>query len=420
MDVNAVKVRGLRRMKAISLGLLAAAALLFAVASSLEGRHPGWAYLAAFAEAAMIGAIADWFAVVALFRHPLGLPIPHTAIVPANKARIGANLASFICSNFLSTPQVLEKLRHFDPAGRLADWLAAPGHADQVGAYLKAAMRYGLDALDDDRVSRFIRATVLTRLEQLDVSHLAGQVLDVLTAQGRHQALLDEVLQQVASLIEDEAVQAKIAAVIAGEVRYLRYLGLDNLAGQVATGKIVAGVGRVIGEMGKDPAHPLRLRFDEYVAGFIEKLRQDPALRLRGEQIRDETLAHPALTDYLRGLWHELLAWLQSDLGREDSSVARRISAAARTLGSKLQADATMREWINNQVLQAAPEWIERYREDIRRYIVSRVEAWNTRELTDELERNIGRDLQFVRINGTLVGGLVGLGIHALTQWLRG
>ena len=416
--MDASRAEALARMKRIALGLLALAAVLYVTATLMEPRHAAWGYVAAFAEAAMIGAIADWFAVVALFRHPLGLPIPHTAIIPANKARIGVNLGQFIVTNFLETERVLAKLRSFDPAGRLAAWLSQPRHAEQVGQHLAAAARYGLTALDDERVQHFIRDTLVARLEQVDVSHLSGQLLDVLTANGRHQAMLDEVLKQISTLVQDEAVQQKIADVIAAEVRYLRYLGLDNIAGQLATSKIVAGVGRVIGEMGDDPQHPLRQRFDEFVAGFVERLKHDPAWRVKGETLKREVLAHPALADYLHGMWGSLLAWLHDDLGREDSSIRRRIAEAALTLGEKLRADPAMQEWINTQILEAAPQWIERYRGDIANYIVARVDEWNTQEMTDELERNIGRDLQFIRINGTLVGGLIGLLIHALTQWV--
>ncbi|AKJ29351.1 DUF445 domain-containing protein [Caldimonas brevitalea] len=420
MDVAVASASGLQRMKRIALGLLLAAAALYAVATALQGHHPAWHYVAAFAEAAMVGAVADWFAVVALFRHPLGLPIPHTAIIPNNKARIGRNLAAFILGNFLSTEQVLGKLRGFDAASRLAGWLAQPEHAARIGEYCRAAARYGLDALDDDRITAFIRRTVLGKLEQVDVARLTGQVLDVLTAERRHQALLDEVLQQIGALLEKDDVKAKIAEVIAGEVRYLRYLGLDTIAGHMATSKIVAGVGRIIGEMGADEAHPLRLRFDAFMAEFIVKLKEDPAFHQKGEDIKQEALAHPALAEYLRGLWQELLAWLHADLQREDSALGRRIGEAALTLGRKLQTDAAMREWINGQLLAAAPRWIDHYREDIGHYIVARVDAWNTAEMTSELERNIGRDLQFVRINGTLVGGSIGLLIHAVTQWWRG
>ena len=199
----------LARMKSIALGLLAAAALLYAFASLLQSRHPAWGYVGAFAEAAMVGAIADWFAVVALFRHPMGVPIPHTAIIPNNKNRIGENLATFICTNFLSTEQVLAKLKHFDAAGRLANWLAEPRHAQQVAVHLSAVMRYGLGALDDERVRHFFRATVLHQLEQLDVSRLAGQLLEMLTSDRRHQSLLDSALRRLAAMLDNEALKER-------------------------------------------------------------------------------------------------------------------------------------------------------------------------------------------------------------------
>ena len=408
----------LAAMKRLALGLLALAALLYAVAHTLEARHPAWGYAAAFAEAAMVGAIADWFAVVALFRHPLGLPIPHTAIIPANKSRIGENLAGFICHNFLGTEQVLRKLRAFDPAQRLAGWLAEPAHAAQVGRHLVQAARYGLGAFDDERVRRFMHELVVTRLERIDVAHVAGEVLDALTAGRRHQALLDEVLRQVAQLLDNADIKARIAGVVAEELKLLRYVGLDTIAGKLATEKILGGVGRVLAEMGADAGHPLRLRFDEYMERFVARLKADPEFRARGERIKHDVLTQPALAQYLHGLWSELLGWLHDDLGRDDSSIGARIAAAAHALGTRLEADASMRQWINGQIVAAAPQWIERYRDDIGRYIAGRVDEWNTEELTDELERNIGRDLQFVRINGTLVGGLVGLAIHTLTVWL--
>ncbi|WP_395139777.1 DUF445 domain-containing protein [Schlegelella aquatica] len=409
---------GLRRMKRLALGLLLAAAGVYGVATALEGRHPAWGYLAAFAEAAMVGAIADWFAVVALFRHPLGLPVPHTAIIPSNKQRIGENLANFIVANFLSTEQVLAKLREADPGLRLAQWLAEPTHAQRLAAHAARAAHYGLHAVDDERVREFLRATVLRRLEAVDVSRLAGELLDVLTADRRHQAVLDEVLRQLGRLLDDEALQARVAEKVAAEVRYLRYVGLDQVAGNLVTAKLVAGVGRLIAEMAEDPQHPIRLRFDDFMAGFVDKLKHDPDFRLKGEDLKRQVLGHPALSEYLQGLWGQLLAWLQDDLGRPDSRLAARLAGALQRLGDKLLADEAMRGWINQQLVEGAPPWIERYREDIRRYIVGRVETWNTDEMTRELERNIGRDLQFVRINGTLVGGTVGLIIHALTQWL--
>ncbi len=416
----AERLAALVRMKRIALGLLGAAAVLYALATMLGRSHPGWHYLAAFAEAAMVGAVADWFAVVALFRHPLGLRIPHTAIIPTNKARIGRNLANFICNNFLGTPQVLAKLQEFDAGTRLAHWLAEPRHAEQMAQHLSAAARYLLSTLDDERVRHFLRSSVVARLEKVDVSSLAGELLALLTADRRHQALLDELLQQLAGLLEDEGVQERMAEVVASELRVLKLVGLDAVAGRLATRKLISALGNLMADMGSDPDHPLRLRFDDFMVRSIERLRDDPALRERGRELQSEWLRHPALAQYLHGLWDQLLQWLQADLQRSESSLRQRVAQGAQGLGKRLLEDAAMREWINAQLMQAAPAWIERYREDIRGYIVARVDAWPTEELTTELERNIGRDLQFVRINGTLVGGLIGLLIHAVTVALGG
>ena len=407
-------------MKRTATALLVGAAGVYAAATAWGGPHPVWGYVTAFAEAAMVGAIADWFAVSALFRHPLGLPIPHTAIIPRNKDRIGRKLADFICNNFLSTPQLLAKIRAFDPARRLADWLADASHAEQVGTHLVATAQYGLRALDDQRLQAFLHETLSTGLRQLDLSHTLGQLLDAATSERRHQAVLDELLLQLAELLQKDGLQVTLADAIAREVKGLRYVGLDQVAARLATRKIVAATARTIVDIAENPEHVLRHRFDELVQGFTERLKHDPDFQRRGQMIRDELLDHPAFREYLQGLWRKLQDWLQADMEREDSSIRTHISAMAVTLGQRLQQDNTMQAWINEQVLAAAPLPIERYREDIRAYITQRIGDWNAQEMTDELERNIGKDLQFIRINGTLVGGLVGLVIHAVTQLAKG
>jgi uncharacterized membrane-anchored protein YjiN (DUF445 family) len=408
----------MRSMKRVALGLLCGAALLYGAARALEARHPAWGYVAAFSEAAMVGAIADWFAVVALFRRPLGLPIPHTAIIPANKDRIGSKLAGFIVDNFLSTPQVLAKLREFDPAARLARWLAQPEHGERLGEHAMAAVRYGLTAFDDERARAFFGRAAAAGLAQVDLSRLLGQALDALTAGGRHQALLDGVLVQVATLVDGEEVQGRITEAIAREIKALKYVGLDQVAARAATRKIVAAVARTIGELAAEPGHPLRRRFDAFMDDFVVRLKLDPEFRERGEHVRAELQAHPALGEYLHGMWGELLGWLHDDLARGDSTIRGRIASLAASMGERLQQDEPFRRWINEQITDAAPVAIERYREDIRHYIVERVEQWNAGELSAELERHIGRDLQFIRVNGTLVGGMVGLLIHSVTQWV--
>lgn len=407
------------RIKRLALGLLLSAGALYGLASFLEPRHAAWGYVAAFAEAAMVGAIADWFAVVALFRHPLGLPIPHTAIIPSNKDRIGENLANFICANFLSTPQVLQKLERFGVAARLAGWLADPRHAAQAAAQGVAALRYSMGALDDARVQHFFSTALTGRLERLDLSRLAGRLLAALTADDRHRVLVDAVLRKLATVLDDDALKARMAEVIATEVKYLKLVALDNVAGRYAAAKLASGLIKLVGEIADTPDHPLRLELDVFVASFIVRLDDDAELRARIQALQRELLASPALSGYLQGLWSDWVAGVSDDLQRPDSIWGDRLAAGIRHVGDKLLADAPMRAWVDDQLLAAAPRWIERYREDIRNYIVARVGDWNTAEMTRELERNIGRDLQFIRINGTLVGGLVGLGIHATTQWLR-
>ena len=419
MSAPLLRARDAAGMKRLALGLLLGAAALYATATALEPRHAAWGYVAAFAEAAMVGAVADWFAVVALFRHPLGLPIPHTAIIPANKDRIGRNLADFIATHFLATEQVLAKLREFDAAGRLAAWLAQPVNAARVGERLTDAGRWAVGALDDERVRQFVAGLARRGLRQVDVARVSGQVLEAMTHERRHQELLDGVLVQLARLLGEDSVQDTITETIAREVKALKYVGLDQVAARLATRKVVAVVARTIIDMADDPQHSLRLRFDDMVGGFVERLQHDEALRQRGERLRDELLDHPALARYVNALWAELLDWLRADMASEDSSVRRRVAQAARTLGERLAGDAEIRGWLNGELARAAPPLIERYREDIRHYIVARVAGWDAREMTDELERHIGRDLQFIRINGTLVGGLVGLLIHTATHAWR-
>ena len=416
----------LARMKAIALGLLLLAAALYALATHLAAAQPAWGYLAAFAEAAMVGAIADWFAVTALFRHPLGLPIPHTAIIPRKQARLGRNLADFICTHFLATPQVMAKLEAFDAAARLAGWLRQPSNAEALGGQLVGVARYGVGALRDERVRQFIQRSATAKLREVDLACVAGQLLDMLTHERRHQAMLDELLAQLDLLLQDEAVQERIAAGLSSEFSALRFrlfgkdIGLDEKAGQWSADKLVRRVSALIGEISRDERHELRDKFDACLARFIDKLKDDPGFRLKGEQIREQLLAHPAVAGYLRELWDDLVDWLQADLAAPDSTIRRRLIRLCLRLGEALAGDAAMRRWLNDQLLDVAPTLVERHREDIRRYIAERVEKWNSAELVAQLEHNVGKDLQYIRINGTLVGGMVGLVLHSVTRLLAG
>ncbi|WP_233282089.1 DUF445 domain-containing protein [Pseudomonas mangiferae] len=417
------------RMKTVAGLLLLAAALLYSLATAML-RHPeadapawsltAWGYLAAFAEAAMVGAIADWFAVTALFRHPLGLPIPHTAIIPRSKARIGRTLSSFITTHFLATPLVLAKLRALDLGRRLTDWLRHPANAEAVGRQFVGVARFGVEALQDERVRAFVQHKAIQRLQALDLAPALGRVLELLTEQGRHQAMLDEALVKLDEVLQDGDTRALVARAITAEIRTLRYLGLGKSVGGWSANKVVDGLSALIGEVAADAEHPLRQRFDDLVAGYIQRLKHDPAYRLDVERLLARLLAHPAASAYLQGLWQDLTDWLRDDLARDDSRLAARLVALTRSLGDALDSDPAMRGWINDRLMAATPALLERYRIRIGDYIAERVEQWESHELVAQLEQSVGKDLQYIRINGTLVGGLVGLVLHALTQWLAG
>lgn len=412
----------LARMKILALGLLLLVALLYCLATWMGAAHPAWGYLAAFAEAAMVGAIADWFAVTALFRHPLGLPIPHTAIIPRKKARLGGNLSDFICTHFLATPQIMAKLQHFDAAERLAAWLCQPHNARALAERGGAVVDFLLRALREEAVQQFIRHTLLARLARLDLACLAGDALAALVRDGRHQAALDELLRWADRLLRDEATQRRLATALSAEFGGLRVrlfgkeLGLDDKAGRWSAERVVARLSVLLGEVAGDPRHELRGQFAACLDELVQRLRSDPRYRLKGETLRAELLAHPALAGYLDDLWQALLDDLGNDLARgADSRLRGRLAGLLQRLGSELAADAELRGWIDRRLREGVPPLLERYREAIGRYIAARVEAWDDRELVELLERQVGRDLQFIRINGTLVGGCVGLLLHALT-----
>jgi len=412
----------LSRMKAVATSLLLVAAALYVTALALMPTYPGFAgYLRAFSEAAMVGAIADWFAVTALFRRPLGLPIPHTAIIPQNKARIGANLGNFICEHFLSREQVLQKVTEFDTARRLAAWLSKADNAAALSGIAVKLASHGIEALRDERVRQFVRNTAIAKLEQVDLAKISGQLLEVLTDDGRAQEMLDEVLDQIDRSLQGEAMQQRIAELLAAEFNFLRWrvfgkeLSLHNIAGNWSAERVVKRISSVISEVNQDPDHPLRAHFDEQLHSLVRKLKEDPAFRVRAAQLRAQIIQHPALHGYLTGLVDDLVDWFETDIHSEDSELRHRLGQGARKLGTALAEDSEMQAWINDQILLMAGPLVERYRAAIGRYIAERIEAWDEDELVEQLEGQVGKDLQFIRINGTLVGGLVGVTIHFVT-----
>jgi len=409
----------LQRMKMLATGLLVLAGAVYAAATFFEARYPWLFYVAAAAEAAMIGAIADWFAVVALFHHPLNLRfIPHTAILPRNKARIAQGLSDFIQQNFLSSRAVVERIAAFRPASTLCGWLLKPRNAATLAGYFARLAAYGLTAIDDARVSGFLLRAVSDTLRRADVASAAAQLLDVLTEDRRHHALLDEALAAVDDLLARADTRRFIAEEVARNAPLLKYfsdlfhLKLDERAAL----RIVEVALNKISEVRRDRDHDLRKRFDGFVAGFIQKLKADEATRARVARMRDELLENPALAGYIGGLWHEFRGWLSADLNGEASVVQQRSAALIVGFGEKIAADSGVQQWIDEQILTALPALVEEHRAKFGRFIEDQINSWQEEKLVAELERHIGPDLQYIRINGTIVGGLAGVLIAAITR----
>ncbi|AUT48445.1 DUF445 domain-containing protein [Achromobacter sp. AONIH1] len=411
----------LRRMKIAALLLLAAMLGGF-VASHAMGGQGVWAWVRAFCEAATVGALADWFAVVALFRRPLGLPIPHTAIIPSNKDRIGDNLAVFVRDHFLDPDTLLEKLRVFDPAARLARWLERPRQARVLSEGARRVALQTLDLLDDRAVRGVIQEFVVSNLRRWDASATAGEVLSLLTRDGRHQELLDAALERLGGYLGTEEVRERASNLL---VKFARkewpriiaavdvIASVDGIADNLAD-RLARALVQELREVLSQPDHPVRQDYEGWLQDYIGRLRSDPALAAQAEALKQRAIDHPKVQEYVRGLWDDIHAALRRDLSTPDSALAAHLESALLAMGRRLAEDAALREALNRHVLGAARRLTGRLRAGVTGHIARTVKNWDERHLVDELELSVGRDLQYIRFNGTLVGGLIGVGLHAL------
>jgi uncharacterized membrane-anchored protein YjiN (DUF445 family) len=411
----------LRRMKIAALALLVAMVSGF-ITSHVMGGQGVWAWVRAFCEAATVGALADWFAVVALFRRPMGLPIPHTAIIPSNKDRIGDNLAVFVRDHFLDPDTLMEKLRVFDPAARLSRWLIRPRQAHALSDGARRVALQTLDMLDDQAVRGVIQEFVVKNLRRWDAAGTVGEVLGLLTRDGRHQELLDAAMERLGGYLGEDDVKERASTLLVKFARkeWPRIIAAvdviksvdgiaDNLADRLALA-LVQEVRDVLSE----PDHPVRRDYEAWVLNYIERLKTDPALSAQVEDLKQRAIDHPKVQEYVQGLWDDIHAALRRDLSDEDSALARHLESALLALGRKLGEDPSLRDAINNHVLGSARRLTGRLRIGVTEHISRTVKNWDERHLVDELELSVGRDLQYIRFNGTLVGGLIGVALHAL------
>jgi uncharacterized membrane-anchored protein YjiN (DUF445 family) len=404
-------LRRLIFMRWVASGLLALMALVFVACSLGLRRWPQLAYVRAFAEAGMIGACADWFAVTALFRRPLGLPIPHTGLIPRKKEQIGAALGGFIAENFLTEAVLEARLRQLELARWGAAWLREPANVASLGARLTSLMQELL-RLVSPQARRALTAAVASDLARnLPAATLAASGLRALWVEGRSQALLDQLLEVVAGALADN--ETLIRDQIAGRTFRWAPQWLDR--------KIADKILKVLAEVVEDmrrPDHPWRAQVSVAVERFIERLDADPALRERIERFKRDLLEHPLILDRLDGLWSRAEEWINPQTPEGRQALADMASRLLRAGGDWLETHDDARDILNGWARLAARDVIAPRRHQIGAFVAEVVAAWDTRSIVDKLELQVGPDLQYIRINGTLVGGCVGLAIFCLARWL--
>jgi uncharacterized membrane-anchored protein YjiN (DUF445 family) len=408
-DPDRAKRRELRAMKARATGLLLVAAAVFIVARVVEDEH-GWAgYVRATAEAAMVGGLADWFAVTALFRHPLGVPIPHTAIIPKRKDQLGASLGAFVEDNFLSDDVVVEKLRSSSIARRAATWVVDPVNAATVSRHAGAAVHGALDVLKDDDVQDVVEHAVLTRVRSVRLAPVAGRTLDIMTANGRHQEVLDSALRGLSRFLDEnrETFREKFAS----ESPWWVPESVDDRIFE----KIFAGLHALLVDITDDPEHELRNYLDERLATLANELRTSPEMLSRGEELKEELLDHPAVRRWTGALWADLKKSIQTQSSDPESELRRRIEITVQAVGHAVLDDPVLAGKIDRWFEGVARYVVEAYRHEIADIITTTVAKWDPQDAARRIEVQVGRDLQFIRINGTLVGGLAGLLIHTVS-----
>lgn len=413
---DAERARELRRIKLAATALLVFTATLFIVARHFEPTHWAWGYVASFAAAATVGGIADWYAVVALFRRPLGLPIPHTAIIPRNHLRIADTLGEFIETNFLAPEPVEKRLGEVDFAALVADWLVEPERAAALADFVLRLLPQTLGAIEQSGLKDFLGKRIMTELERVELAPLAAGLLSAVTEKGRHQRLLDELLGALEKVLTNEETLAALRERIRKELP-----ALFNLyrADAYLLRKIVASTSGFIQDARADHRHPLRVEFDSFVTGFIEQLRSSQAFARRAESLKRDLLARPEIAAIAEGAWDSLRTFLEQDSRAPDSQIRRQLEAMLVDIGGQLARDPAIRAEINRGMVRVLADFVQSQKSGVGRFIADQVKSWDIDMLIGRIELTVGRDLQYIRFNGALIGGLAGLALHALEQGLK-
>ncbi|MDF2622609.1 MAG: hypothetical protein K0S62_380 [Kosakonia cowanii] len=414
------KLAELKRAKRLALSLLLIAAAVFVTTLFLPPNF--WVSgIKAIAEAAMVGALADWFAVVALFRRvPLPFISRHTAIIPRNKDRIGDNLGQFVQEKFLDTQSLVALIQRHQPAQMIGVWFSQPENAQRVGTHLLQVMSGFLEMTDDSRIQRLIRRAVHKAIDKVDLTQTSALMLESLTRNNRHQKLLDTLITQLIALLQRENTRTFIARQV------VHWLETDHPVkakvlpkewlGEQSAALVSDAVNSLLDDINADRTHQIRQAFDRATMKLIANLKSDPEMAERAENIKEYLKNDEAFNRYVGEMWGDLRNWMKADMHSDDSKMQKRISEAGLWFGETLLADGALRASLNEHLEQAAHRVAPEFSAFLTRHISDTVKSWDARDMSYQVELNIGKDLQFIRINGTLVGGCIGLILYLLSQ----
>jgi uncharacterized membrane-anchored protein YjiN (DUF445 family) len=406
------KAASLRKMRLYATSLLLLVTSVYIIAQIFEKYFPWLTFLKAFAVAAMVGALADWFAVSALFRHPLGLKLPHTAIIPRNKDRIGESLGKFVQENFITPEAISDKIKSIDIMGLTSEWLSIPQNSERVAEEVRTFLPKVLDTLNDKDVKNFVRETAVSAVKSADLVSFAGDFFELLTSHNRHQELFDHVLILIRELFE------KFKPDLQDKIKRESGIFLVLLGGDITLyNKLVAVVVRTLDEVTSDPDHQLRRKFSEEMQKFVMKLKSSTEYGEKIEEIREEVFNSPSVRSYFEKVWGEIKDSILSDLSEPESVLKEKTKDVIRRIHCKALSDVYLRERLNNWIRNALISTLISNREEISGLIAETVKKWDAATMSRKLELEVGKDLQYIRINGTVIGGLLGLLIHIVSTF---
>ena len=416
MPVDAERAAELRRVKWLATGVLATTLVIFIASKALLPLHPAFGFVAAFAEAATIGGLADWYAVVALFKRPLGLPIPHTAIIQSNQERIAEKLGEFIENNFLEAGQVEAKLREIDFGTFIADWLRDRKRSEDLARFVLRMLPEAFAATENSGLMQFISRRVTTQILSVDLAPLAAGALRGFVQEGKHEGLLDDLLRALHQTLTQQETMTVIRDKVRAEMPTLLKL---YRADKFVVNRIIASATKFFEEVRNDPQHPFRGEFDRMLLSFVDRLGSDKAFADRIDGLKRDLLARPELANLGRTIWANVRDFIARSASGESQVLQHQLARMFVEAGDALDGDAELRGEINQGLVAILRTVVAEQKSGVSTFIADQMKSWDMEQLISLIEVNVGKDLQYIRFNGSLIGGLAGLALYSLEYVLR-